>query len=95
VLSYEAKIGQRITPKPNGCWLYNDEADKYHVIPAYPGGPQQNAHRVFYEILVGDIPDGHVLHHECENPGCVNPDHCTPLTPAEHLALHRELAAVA
>lgn len=46
------------------------------------------AHVVVYELLVGRVPPGWHLHHKCEQKGCVNPKHLTPLTPSEHARLH-------
>lgn len=48
------------------------------------------AHRVVYEALVGPIPEGHQLHHLCENPPCVNPKHLRSVTPGEHREAHRK-----
>lgn len=47
-------------------------------------------HRWLYMHLVGAIPDGHQMHHECRVPPCVRPGHLTPLTP-DH---HRQVTAV-
>ena len=46
------------------------------------------AHRFAYEQSVGPIPEGHVLHHRCGSPRCVNPDHLIPLTPSAYSRLH-------
>ena len=33
------------------------------------------AHRYAWELLVGPIPDGMILCHRCDTPGCVRPEH--------------------
>jgi hypothetical protein len=48
-------------------------------------GKCRDAYVVSYELLIGEIPKGHELHHTCENRLCVNPDHLKPLTRKDHI----------
>ena len=43
------------------------------------------AHRIAYELAIGDIPPGLVLDHLCRNPACVRPEHLEPVTQAENV----------
>ena len=71
-----------------GCWDWNR-----YLQPAGYGitsldRKQQLAHRVFYQIWIGPIPDGYDVHHRCANRHCVNPAHLQALEHIKHMALH-------
>ena len=51
------------------------------------------AHRWIWSLLFGEIPAGHVIHHTCHNPPCVNPVHLKCVSPDEHSRLHRSAEA--
>ena len=69
--------------KTDSCWLWTAKTTfgygyfqinyKYH-----------RAHRVAYQILVGEIPEGLVLDHLCRVRNCVNPEHLEPVTRHEN-----------
>lgn len=64
------------------CWDWpHSRRDKN----GYAVYKQQRAHRVFYEMIVGTIPEGLVLDHLCRNEGCVNPQHVEPVTHRENI----------
>lgn len=58
----------------------------YGVI--YLGRRYYYMHRVFYMLYNGPIPKGHVVHHTCETPGCVNPRHLVAVSKSEHARIH-------
>jgi len=58
----------------NGCWIWTaNKAGKYGQL-AY-GTTSKYAHRLSYELHVGEIPKGMCVCHKCDTPLCVNPEH--------------------
>ena len=45
-------------------------------------------YQIAFELFKGPVPGGHVVHHICENPHCVNPAHLKALTRGEHMKMH-------
>ena len=51
------------------------------------------SHRLLWELVFGQVPEGMAIHHTCENRRCINPYHLKLLSPAAHLRHHRLLTA--
>lgn len=54
-----------------------------------------HAHRLLYEMFVGKVPDGFVLHHTCLHKWCINSWHLVPLSRGAHQKEHARLRRLA
>lgn len=70
-------IEDRCIPEPNsGCWLWLLSVGSHGYGNASPPWSRVDvAHRVSYVAFKGEIPDGMLVQHSCDNRICVNPDH--------------------
>ncbi|WP_431978324.1 HNH endonuclease signature motif containing protein [Propionibacterium freudenreichii] len=60
------------------CWNWIGRLDNGYG-RFWVGGGSLLAHRVSWNLLVGEIPEPLQLDHLCRNRGCVNPDHLQPV----------------
>lgn len=60
----------------SGCWEWTGttmQKEDYGI--ACHRGKRQRAHRLSYMYHKGQIPEGLLICHTCDNPICINPDH--------------------
>jgi len=81
--SRPSDIGDRFwshVRRSSGCWEWTGTCrDKlgYGVFSTtfYPRQKRDASHRIAWMLMRGDIPDGKMVCHSCDNPPCCNPDH--------------------
>lgn len=73
---WEARLAEKTVRKDNGCrvWIGPVNAQGYGQTSAF--GRLRMVHRFTYEIVYDmKIHPKLVVCHQCDNPGCCNPDH--------------------
>lgn len=87
---FMAKVDRESSPR--GCWLWlagymrNVNGDKRACFRISARHPGKSASRASYALFCGDVPDGALVLHSCDDGMCVNPEHLRLGTHEENTA---------
>lgn len=77
-ISLEARFWSKVD-KSGECWLWlgGRNEKQYGILSVFIDKKHHNkkAHRIVWELTYGNIPDGMLVCHKCDNPPCCNPTH--------------------
>lgn len=75
ILSKEEILNKYTHIKENGCLEWTGYKDKKGYGQAHHYYKRLFAHRLSWMVHKGEIPEGMLVCHTCDNPPCCNPDH--------------------
>lgn len=83
-LSLEERFWQKVR-KTDDCWVWAGCTNNQGYGQLWNGKKTMRAHRLAYELHVGEIPAGLEIDHLCRNTSCVNPSHLEAVTHQENI----------
>lgn len=72
------RLWARVQKRPDGCWEWQGYRDARGYGQIGLGTRNEgitSTHRAAWLVTGGEIPEGMVVRHKCDNPPCCNPDH--------------------
>lgn len=89
--SVEHRLFGNAQEDENGCWVWQRPLSNKGYGRIEIAGKTYTAHRVAYEFMVHEIPEGLTLDHLCRNKACINPYHLDPVPNAVNQRRSAEL----
>lgn len=83
-ISLEARFWAHVR-KTDGCWEWTATCSTTGYGRVHAWGRAEQAHRVAYRLMVGEIPAGLTIDHLCRNRKCVKPEHLEVVTMRENI----------
>lgn len=86
MLEKEGELPDQNNPHYAGlsrCWSWGGKTLNGYAV-MMQGGKAHGAHRFSYRFHHGEIPNGMVVRHRCDNKICTNPDHLEIGTPSQN-----------
>ena len=78
----------------NNCWEWQGGIKMDGYGSFYWNKKQYPSHRIAYQILRGNVPEGLELGHLCRNRKCCNPEHLEPVTHHQNLMRGNTIIAI-
>lgn len=89
------RFHQSISPEPNtGCWYWMNGCERTGYGQFCHSGKVWKAHRLSFAHYHRALEPGEVVHHKCEIPFCVNPDHLQATSQRDNVLLGNAPAAI-
>jgi hypothetical protein len=79
------RLLSKAKPTANGCLEWNGWKTATGYGSTYHSGKNTTTHRLMYRATKGEIPQGMVIMHSCDNPPCICPAHLSLGTHAENM----------
>lgn len=78
------RLWGNVEKNAHGCWVWKGTKNRKGYGQISVDGRHERTHRVAYRLTYGEIPEGMVVRHRCDNPPCINPDHLEVGTSADN-----------